>query len=144
MSVTTIRHKAAVPFLYYEDLAAAVEWLQEAFGFAERMKLTTPEGLVIHAELELDGAAVMLGNLGPKNAGPPPDRVRAGVYVFVDDLDAHHREAVAAGVRVVQPPEDQPYGDRIYLAVDEEGHEWYFAQHLRDVSVEELSEMFSA
>ncbi len=138
-TATTSRHRAAVPFLYYGDVAAAIDWLVRAFGFRERFRLAAPGGFVVHAELEREGALVMLGNVGPRNAGPPPDRVRSGVYVFVDEVDEHWRAARAAGAEIVDEPSDQPYGDRIYLARDPEGHEWYFAQHLRDVAVDELA-----
>lgn len=139
MPGTTSRHASAVPYLYFEDVGGAIEWITRAFGFAERLRLQLPNGFVAHAELELGGAVVMLGGLGPKNAGPPPERVRSGVYIFVDDVDAHHDTARAAGAEILEEPEDQPFGDRIYLARDPEGHEWYFAQHLRDVNVDELA-----
>jgi PhnB protein len=94
--------------------------------------------VVLHAELALGRAVVMVGGLGPRNAGPPPDRVRSGVYVFVDDVEAHYSAARAAGATILLEPADQPYGDRYYLATDHEGHEWYVAQHLRDVVIEDL------
>jgi PhnB protein len=127
----------ATPFLYYADVAAALDWLKTAFGCTERFRLTAPNGTVMHAEIEIGGAAVMVGNFGPRNAAPPGG-VRSGVYAFVDDVDEHCQRARAAGAEIIEPPADQPYGDRIYLARDLEGHEWYFAQHLRDVSIDDL------
>ena len=50
-----------------------------------------------------------------------------GVLVQVDDLDAHHTRAVAAGANVIRPPEDGPEG-RLYTAEDLEGHRWMFQQ----------------
>jgi len=58
--------------------------------------------------------------------------------VFVSDADAHCARARAAGAEILEEPREQPFGDRIYLARDLEGHEWYFAQHLRDVPLAEL------
>ena len=138
MDASTCRYEAAVPFVFYGDVAPAIEWLTAAFGFKERFRLKGPGGVVLHAELALGRAVVMVGGLGPRNAGPPPDRVRSGVYVFVDDVDAHCSTARAAGATIVLEPTDQPYGDRYYLATDPEGHEWYVAQHLRDVVIEDL------
>lgn len=137
----TTRHDAAIPFLYYVDVAKALEWLGRAFGFRERFRLAAPSGFVLHAELELGRAVIAVGNVGPRNAGPPPDRVRSGVYVFVDDVDRHFEDSRRAGVEILEPPEEQPFGDRVYLARDLEGHEWYFAQHLRDVAVDQLTQM---
>lgn len=130
-------HLSVMPYLYYEDLPAALDWLARVFGLKERFRLALPNGVVLHAELEHGNGVIMLGNVGPKNA-ERPETVRSGVYVFVDDVDAHWAQAKAQGAEIAGEPEDQPFGDRIYLAKDLEGHEWYFAQHLRDVAVEEL------
>lgn len=140
--MTTTTARSALPYLYYEDVAGAIDWLGTSFGLRERFRIAAPNGYVFHAEVELDGAVVMLGALGPANAGPPPERVRSGVYMFVADVDEHHATAREAGVDIVSAPEDQPFGDRIYLARDSEGHEWYFAQHVRDIDVDELKRMF--
>ncbi len=53
-----------------------------------------------------------------------------GLYVHVDDVDAHFERAKAAGAEIEGPPEDKPYGDRVYGALDPEGHQWWFAQAL--------------
>ena len=126
------------PFLYYDDVAAAINWLTGAFGCTERFRLEGPGGIVHHAELAFGDGVVMVGNVGPRNAGPLPTSVRSGVYVFVDDVDAHCAFARSAGAEIVSEPVELPFGDRLYLAVDREGHEWYFAQHVRDVSASEL------
>ena len=73
---------------------------------------------------------------------PTTDR-RVLPYVFVDDVDAHWEKARSAGAEIIAPPTDQPFGDRIYTVLDLEGHEWYFAKHVRDVTIEELTQMLS-
>jgi uncharacterized glyoxalase superfamily protein PhnB len=129
-----------VPFLYYDDVAAAIDWLTATFGCVERFRLQGPNGIVQHAEIGFgEDGVVMVGNVGPRNAGPVPPTVRSGVYVFVDDVDAHCSSARAASAEIVFGPVEMPFGDRLYLALDHEGHEWYFAQHMRDVSLAELS-----
>jgi uncharacterized glyoxalase superfamily protein PhnB len=126
------------PYLFYEDVASALDWLARAFGLRERFRLTAPNGKVAHAELEISGAVVMVGNVGTRNAARPAT-VRSSVYVYVDDVDAHCERARAAGAAIVEPPASRPFGDRLYLASDSEGHEWYFAQRIRDLSVEEVA-----
>jgi uncharacterized glyoxalase superfamily protein PhnB len=103
------------------------------------LRLEGRNGLVQHAELAFGDGVVMAGNVGPRNAGPLPASVRLGVYVFVEDVDAHFAAAQAAGVGIVSEPVELPFGDRMYLAVDLEGHEWYFAQHAEDVTLADLS-----
>jgi uncharacterized glyoxalase superfamily protein PhnB len=56
--------------------------------------------------------------------------LHAGVYVFVDDVDAHHERAKGAGAKVLIPPGDQPWGDRMYCCTDPEGQFWMFARRL--------------
>jgi PhnB protein len=126
------------PYLYYEDAAAAIEWLTNAFGFRERMRMPGPDGSVGHAELELDGGVVMLGQ--PQEARSPKslETVTSAVHIYVDDVDAHCERAKAAGADVHRALETQFYGDRLYGATDPEGHHWYFAQHVKDVSPEEM------
>jgi uncharacterized glyoxalase superfamily protein PhnB len=47
---------------------------------------------------------------------------------LADGLDEHCERARAAGARIVAEPETQFYGDRVYRALDPEGHVWNFAQ----------------
>jgi uncharacterized glyoxalase superfamily protein PhnB len=51
-----------------------------------------------------------------------------GVWMSVDDVDAHHARARAAGARILSEPEDSDFGDRHYRVEDLEGHRWMFAQ----------------
>jgi uncharacterized glyoxalase superfamily protein PhnB len=59
------------------------------------------------------------------------------LFVYVDDVEAHARRARAAGARIIEEPTTVDFGedywsDRGYRAADPEGHEWFFAQRLRD------------
>jgi uncharacterized glyoxalase superfamily protein PhnB len=130
----------AVPMLSYEDVGAAVDWLSRAFGFRESgERYTDDEGRVTHAELELDGAMVMLGWPGPDYQSPGhhaqvceharkwlelPHAID-GTLVYVDDVDAHFERARAAGATILREPKTEPYG-RLYNAADLEGHRWMF------------------
>jgi uncharacterized glyoxalase superfamily protein PhnB len=140
-----------VPMIAYEDAAAAIDWLSEAFGFRERpgQRFTAEDGTVIHAELERDGAVVMLATpnadyRGPRRHRETCDQARRwqdnpwvidGLFVTVDDVDAHHARAEEAGAAVIRALEDSPEaGMRLYTAEDLEGHRWMFGQSLdRDV-----------
>ena len=132
----------AVPFVSYQDVGAAVEWLTSAFGFRERGdRYTNDDRTVTHAEVELDGALVMLGWPGPAYRSPrshaleceqarkwlEPPNVVDGVLVYVDDLDEHCERARAAGATILREPVEEPYG-KLYSAADVEGHRWMFMQ----------------
>jgi uncharacterized glyoxalase superfamily protein PhnB len=128
------------PYLYYEDVAGAVEWLSRAFGFRERAAETmrNAEGAVVHTAMELGDGVIMLGCPGadyrcPKRLGS----VTQNVYVYVDDLERHFEAARAAGATILSELEDTFYGDRRYGAADVEGHHWYFAEKVRAMAPED-------
>ena len=136
-----------IPMIAYEDAAAAIDWLTDAFGFAEREgeRFTDADGTVTHAELERDGAIVMLATPTTDYQGPKRHReeceaarrwqdnpwVIDGLFVEVDDVDAHHAQAAAAGATVIRPLDDVVHtGMRLYTAEDPEGHRWMFGQRI--------------
>ena len=128
------------PYLLYNDVDAALDFLTKAFGFKERMRLPGPDGKANHAEMALEDGVVMMGNPGgdyrnPKTVGQPTHII----YVYVDDVDAHFERAKAAGATVLDEPEDQFYGDRRYAVDDLEGHRWNFAQRVKDVAPEDMT-----
>ena len=119
------------PYLLYEDGAAAIEFLQNAFGFEEVMRMTDDEGRVNHAELRLGADSLMLGWPGEDYQSPRKANHRSAlVHVYVDDVDAHFERARAAGAEIIMEPTDQEYGDRRYDAYDLEGQLWSFATAL--------------
>jgi uncharacterized glyoxalase superfamily protein PhnB len=129
-----------MPYLLYEDSDAALDFLTNAFGFAEKLRMTDDDGRVNHAEVEIGGdGVVMLGTPGSDYKNPSRlGGKTCSIYVYVDDVDAHYERAKAAGAKITREPEDQFYGDRNYGVEDPEGHEWYFGTHVRDVSPEEM------
>src|SRR5687768_14724018 len=106
------------PTLVYRDAKAAIKLLTEAFGFSQVAVYEGEDGSVMHAELAYGNGLVMLGSKGTggvfdkamDGAGP------SGVYVVVDDVDAHHRRAAEHGAEVLMEPTDQDYGSRDYMA----------------------------
>ena len=127
------------PYVLYENVAAALGWLTESFGFVERDRIVMPDGSVGHAEMTIDDGVIMMGCPGPEYKNPKRvGAVTQNIYIYVDDVDAHHATAAAAGAEVIEEPADQPYGDRRYGVRDLEGHVWYFATHVRDVAAEEM------
>jgi PhnB protein len=127
------------PYLYYEDVAGALAWLSRAFGLSERVRMTGPDGSIAHAEMEFADGVVMMGRPGPDYRNPKHlGGATQSLYLYTDEVDKHFRRAKEAGAKIVQEPTDQFYGDRSYGAEDPEGHVWYFAQHTREVTPEEM------
>ncbi len=127
------------PYLFYEDVAAALDWLSRAFGFEERFRMPAADGRIMHAEMTSADAVVMMGCPGPEYQSPKKHgHVHQLQYVYVDQVDRHFEQAKGAGANILSEPEDKFYGDRAYVAEDLEGHQWNFAQHTRDPSPEEI------
>lgn len=127
------------PYLYYQDVAAALRFLADAFGFHEKLRMPGPDGKIAHAEMTLGDGLVMMGCPGAEYRNPKRlGQTTQSLYVYVDDVDAHCARAKKAGAKIVDEPADQFYGDRRYGAEDPEGHHWYFATHVRDVAPEDL------
>lgn len=130
------------PHVFYRDVAAAADWLGRAFGFPTRLRIADDAGVVVHAELEVYDALVMLG-LEREHAHwtSPLDlggRITHRLFIYVDDVDEHHARAVAAGARITIAPADQWHGERVYEAVDPEGHRWKFAHPIFEVDQTQL------
>jgi uncharacterized glyoxalase superfamily protein PhnB len=120
-----------IPFLYADDVAAYLEFLAKAFGFETRLHHVDPDDSEHeHGETMLGDAMVMISRASPKWGSAAPRRLPArhgSNYVYVPDVDAHFRCARAAGAVIEGEPEDKPWNDRVYTALDREGHQWHFA-----------------
>jgi uncharacterized glyoxalase superfamily protein PhnB len=128
-----------IPTLRYDDATAAVDWLCRAFGFQRRLIVPGERnGTIAHAELVYGNGMIMLGSADTHGGGydelvTTPRQVGGRetqtAYVIVEDPDAHHARAVAAGAVVVMPLEDKGFGGRGYTCRDLEGHVWNFGSY---------------
>ncbi len=117
------------PVLVYDDGAKAIQFLTQAFGFTEREAHKNPDGSIAHAELGYEGGVIGLSDRA-KGERSIFDLGPCAIYVVVDDPDAHHDRAVAAGADVVYPLTDQEYGSRDYAVRDPEGFVWAFGTYV--------------
>ena len=119
------------PAMKYRDGHAAIDWLEAAFGFRRHAVHAAPDGTVAHAELALGEDGMIM--LGGEPRAPDPDNpwatARLGLYVHVDDVDAHYERAKAAGAVIVREPADTSYGAREYSCRDPDGHLWSFGTY---------------
>jgi uncharacterized glyoxalase superfamily protein PhnB len=121
-----MEHPTVFPTLSYDDAQAAIDFLVDAFG-AERYAVYGDEdGKIHHAELRFGNGIVMLGS---SSAEMPATGGRGGVYIVIDDPDAHCARARAAGAEITRELHDEPYGSREYSAKDREGNSWHFGTY---------------
>lgn len=130
------------PYLIVDGAAKAIEFYTAVFGAKERMRLGAPEGKIGHAELEIGDSLIMVADefpamdaFGPAKFGGSP----IGLHIYVADVDAVAREAVAAGAKLLRQVQDQFYGDRSGTIEDPFGHRWHVSTHVEDVSEEEIA-----
>lgn len=125
--------RSIYPALSYRDASAALEWLKDAFGFEEKQVYRSDDGKIQHAEIALGPAIVMLGEATEdgRMGGSAPDPLASPIslYAVVDDPDAHHDHAKAAGASIVRELDDMDYGSREYSARDIEGNLWSFGTY---------------
>jgi uncharacterized glyoxalase superfamily protein PhnB len=118
------------PVLIYQGVRAAVDWLESALGFAEKVRI----GDAHRSQLRVgsDGAVVVADVHGAQVA-PSSDVVTHLIKIRVDDVDAAFARASAAGARVLEEPETHMYGERSCVVEDPGGHRWELTQTVRDV-----------
>ena len=117
------------PYLLVKGAAAAVDFYKKVFGAVEKMRMEDG-ARISHAELRIGKSAIMLADeypehklLGPRGLGGTPVRLQ----VETRDVDAVATRAAAGGAKILQPPTDQPYGERNTKLEDPFGHVWIFS-----------------
>jgi len=128
-------------YITIKDCSKAIEFYKKAFGAKEIYRLLMPNGLIAHAEMEIEGSLLMMadenlewGNKSPETIGGNP--MTFGLYVV--DVDASFQKALDAGATVVMPVDTMFYGDRVGQVMDPFGYKWMITTHVEDVSVEEM------
>jgi PhnB protein len=132
-------------YITIKNCSDAIDFYKKAFDAKELNRLMLPNGLIGHAEIEIEGSLLMMadenlewGTKSPQTIGGNP--MTFGLYV--KDVDAAFQKAVAAGATVAMPVEDMFYGDRVGQIMDPYGYKWMIATHKEDMSNEEMQKRF--
>ena len=134
-------YHSVTPYLIVRGAADAIEFYTKAFGAVELFRFPAPDGKIGHAEIKVGDSPIMLadeypdmGYNGPQSLGGSP----VSLMIYVADVDAVFKQAVAMGATVKEDLQDKFYGDRMGTVIDPFGHRWHLATHKEDVSVEEM------
>lgn len=145
MSMHTI-----TPHVVVRDAARAVDWYTNVLGAEERLRIPVPDGRLMSVELRFGDSTVMLADEFPEMGIVSPQTLGGtymALHLMVEDVDRVWQRALGAGAEVFHPLQDSFWGERHGQVIDPFGHRWGLAQHLRDVSHEELvraaQEMFA-
>jgi PhnB protein len=135
-------YHTVTPYLIVRGAARAIEFYKAAFGATELFRMADPSsGKVGHAEIKIGDSHVMLADEHPEMGAAGPQSLggtSVHMLLYVPDVDARFRQAVAAGGKETRPVKDQFYGDRSGTLTDPFGHSWTIATHVEDVSAEEM------
>lgn len=142
-------YRRVTPCLVVDGAARALAFYADVFGAVERMRTPGPGGTIVHAEIEIGDAVVIVEDEDPQRGtqAPPPGGLPGTPvfqFVYVEDVDAVVARAVELGAALRRPPEDQFYGDRDAYLVDPFGHAWTVATHVEDVDPDEAARRMAA
>jgi PhnB protein len=135
-------YHSVTPYLIVNDGAGAIDFYKKAFGAVETVRMGGPEGKIGHAEIRIGDSYVMLADESPDMGHRSAQSIGAtpvSLVLYVEDVDAQFKQAIAAGAKELRPVEDQFYGDRMGTLVDPFGHVWSLGTHKEDVSPEEMN-----
>jgi len=130
------------PYMVCKGAAAAIALYQKAFDAKVKVRMDGPGGIVVHGELQIGNARIMLGEeqaamdaKAPTTVGGTP----VHIFLYVKDVDRWFQRAVSAGATGEMPPTDMFWGDRYAKVSDPFGHRWLIATHVEDVSAKEMA-----
>src|SRR2546421_10047531 len=115
------------PYFVGEGEPDFIEFLKKAFGAQEMYRFPAPGGKLGHAEVRVGSSVLMLADTTPDY---PASRMNA--YLYVPDVDATYKKAVAAGGQAKREPANQFYGDRGGAVGDRGGNTWAIGTHGQD------------
>jgi PhnB protein len=133
-------YSSITPYLIFEDASSALDFYAKAFGARELFRMPMGDRIG-HAEMSIGNSRIMLADEAPQMDFYGPKHHKGSpisLMLYVDDVDAFTRKALAMGVRELQPLKNQFYGDRSGTFIDPFGYKWTIATHVEDVSPEEM------
>jgi PhnB protein len=131
-------YTTVTPWIIGRDTSGLIDYLEQAFDAEELTRVLNPDGTVAHAEVRIGDAIVMMFDAKP-HWPPTPAFMR----VYVEDADAVHRDAVAAGGTSITEVTHLFFGDRVGRVRDPFGNLWWIQEHVEDLTPEEMEERLS-
>lgn len=133
-------HDAIVPHIYVRGASAGLEFYKRAFEAVEILRVSHPDGRILHAEMSIGGSVFMIGDPDGSLYDEPRavGRCTAGLHIFVDDNAALLRRAVQAGAEQMQAPTEMFYGASSASVRDPFGHVWVLLTWKEDLEPAEM------
>lgn len=124
-------YQTVTPYVHVENVEAFLDFLREAFD-AEVKAATKIDDVIINAEVRIGTSMIMVAPVRDQQLNP------SSFYLYLENMDEVHQQAVTAGASVIMEPADMFYGDRNSGVRDPFGNTWWLAKHIEDVTEEEI------
>ena len=134
--------ESLIPHITVKNAKEAIEFYKKAFGAQELGRHLTPDGRIMHAALKVGGGHLFLNDEFPEMKGAPAPSPAASapfvINLYVENADQTFDRAVKAGAKPKLPLSNMFWGDRYGQIIDPFGYHWSIAQHIEDVTPEEM------
>ncbi len=127
-------YQTVIPYLMVNNIEGEIKFLTRVFHAEVIEEIADSNGSLWHAEVRIGDSVIMMG----RNRDGQPGNSNM-IYIYTPNTDEAYNNAIAAGATSVMEPADQFYGDRNAGVVDAEGHTWWIATHVEDITPEELA-----
>jgi PhnB protein len=127
-------YHTVTPYLTVHGADRLLDFVKQAFGAEEMVRMNRPDGSIQHAEVQIGDSRVMLGEPTDQWGASP-----ATIHLYLDDCDAIYERALDAGATSLREPTDEFYGDRMGGVRDPLGNSWWIATHIEDVPDDEMA-----
>jgi len=126
------------PYFTVSGAAQFIDFLTNAFGAVELLRMPHAGGKIMHAELTIGDSMLELSD-----AQPGIEPTRMAIHLYVENMDLVYHTAIRAGAHPVSAPTFQPYGDQESTLTDPFGNTRYISTHVEDVTAEEIAKRLS-
>lgn len=113
-------YNSVSPYLMVSGADKTIEFLKQVFDATELRRYPDERGRVMHAEVKIDDAVLMLADATEE--WPP---IPCYVHIYVKDVDATYQRAIAAGATSVQEPIKKEDADKRGGVKDAGGTTWW-------------------
>jgi PhnB protein len=134
-------YHTVTPSLMVRGAEQALDFYQRAFNAEETLRMSGPDGKIMHAEFRIGDSVMMLGEEMPGMGAKSPQTYGGSpvsFFIYLENVDEAWQRAVNAGAKVVMPLADMFWGDRAGCVDDPFGHHWWLAQHIADLTLDEI------
>ena len=134
-------YHTVTPSLMVRGAEQALDFYRKAFNAEETLRMPGPDGKIMHAEFRIGDSVMMLGEEMPDMGGKSPQSLGGSpvsFFIYLENVDEAWQRALKAGAKQVMPLADMFWGDRAGCVDDPFGHHWWLAQHVADLTPDEI------